>query len=60
MNTILQPRPDPRSPLEQAIAALKSRGCDVQPADIPGLWSVSGYPELTTGQVINVGIGKRP
>jgi hypothetical protein len=24
------------------------------PADLPGLWNVPGYPELTTGQLISV------
>jgi len=24
------------------------------PADIPGLWNLTGYPELTTGQLVQV------
>jgi hypothetical protein len=51
------PRQRPsKPPLLRAIMALRERGHIVEAADIPGLWNVSGYPELTTNQVINIGL----
>lgn len=35
--------------ISRAASALSAR-----PSDIPGLWIVHGYPELTTGQLIDV------
>lgn len=29
------------------------------PADIPGLWNLPGYPELTTGQLLGIWLAKR-
>ena len=37
-----------------AIESLRRSGHSVEPADIPGLWNVSGYPELTTAQLLAV------
>lgn len=37
-----------QSPIEQAAEKLGA-----VPADIPGLWCVPGYPELTTGQLLD-------
>lgn len=31
-----------------------ARDLGATPADIPGLWNLPGYPELTTGQLIDV------
>jgi hypothetical protein len=31
-----------------------ARGLGAWPADIPGLWNLAGYPELTTGQLVQV------
>lgn len=42
------------SPTNLAVIELRKRGHSVGPADIAGLWNVSGYPELTTGQLISV------
>lgn len=38
--------------MDAVIEAAKSLGA--MPADIPGLWLVPGYPELTTGQMLQV------
>ncbi len=31
-----------------------ARDLNAAPADLPGLWNVPGYPELTTGQLVSV------
>lgn len=33
--------------------ALAAARLNATPADIPGLWNAPGYPELTTGQLLN-------
>lgn len=35
------------------IAEIAAR-ISAQPTDIPGLWSLPGYPELTTGQLLSI------
>lgn len=49
-------RPDARSDaINRAVVRLREAGHSVRPADgVPGLWEVSGYPELTTGQLLDV------
>lgn len=37
------------------VEELRQRGFDVAPADgVPGLWRVSGHPELTTNQLLSL------
>lgn len=38
---------------KQAISE-ELRRIGAQPADMPGLWNVPGYPEITTGQLMQV------
>ena len=46
-----QSLPSHHSPLNEAVTELRRRGLSVAPAeDVPGLWNVSGHPELTTNQ----------
>lgn len=50
-----EPTPYRPSPLNEAVIELRRRGLSVAPADgVPGLWNVTGHPELTTNQVINL------
>lgn len=42
------------SPVNNAVIKLWERGHRVAPSTIPGLWDVSGYPELTTGQLLDI------
>ncbi len=52
MITIYDPTNPPRSTgnrLRWAVSTMNAR-----PADIPGLWWVDGYPELTTGQLLQI------
>jgi len=42
------------SPVNAAVIKLRQSGHRVAPSDIPGLWEVSGYPELTTGQLLSI------
>lgn len=37
------------------MAALEKAGHRVEQQDIPGLWRIDGGPELTTGQLMQVG-----
>lgn len=43
--------------IDQALAALSARGLHWRAADIPGLYWIAGYPELTTNQVIQIAEG---
>lgn len=47
-------QPVMRSLINEAVIELRQRGHSVFPADIPGLWDVSGLGELTTNQVISI------
>lgn len=40
--------------IDQALATLSARGIHWRAADIPGLYWIEGYPELTTNQVIQI------
>ena len=42
--------------VNRKVEELRQRGFSVRPAPgpIPGLWEVSGHPELTTGQLLNL------
>lgn len=48
------PNPMLSSPVNEAVIKLLLRGHSVSPSTIPGLWNVSGYPELTSGQLLDV------
>lgn len=56
-----QSMPPRNSPLNEAVTELRRRGLSVGPADgVPGLWSVTGHPELTTNQVIDLAARPSP
>ena len=41
--------------LRQEMAVNSAAGrLGATPADVPGLWNLPGYPELTTGQLLEV------
>jgi hypothetical protein len=44
------------SALNAKVVELRGRGLSVRPAPgpIPGLWEVSGHPELTTAQLLSL------
>lgn len=52
--------PAASSPLNDAVNELRRRGHSVSPADIPGLWDVSGHPELTSGQLLSLAFPSPP
>lgn len=40
--------------LKSAVEYHQRMGRTVQQSDIPGLWNVTGFPELTTGQLLSI------
>lgn len=41
----------------RAIILDAARRLNAVPADIPGLWTAPGYPELTTSQLLQIAAG---
>lgn len=54
LKTFITPPPTKVSLLRDAIQKMKA----IPAGDIPGLWIVEGYPELTSGQLIDVSLKK--